>query len=177
MEIDNKYIEVDSEIALKALNEDNAPILYALTDGNRDYLAKYLPWVDSTLSVNDSLEFIKDCEAKRATDEEYAFGIFLDGKLVGHISLMKLKDPAHPPEIGYWISQEYSGKGITKRAARALTDFGLNKLGLEKIVIRAVEDNIGSNKIAEDLGYTIYEKEVKDGYPHNYWEKVNNRDV
>lgn len=177
MPLDNRYIKVDHEIELKALKEDDALALYALTDGSRDYLAKYLPWVDSTLSTADSLEFIKDCIVKRDSDEQYAFGIFFEGKLVGHMSLMKLKHPKDPPEIGYWVSQDYSGKGITKRSAKALTNFGLNRLGLEKIVIRAVEDNIGSNKVAENLGYSIYQKEVKDGYPHNYWEKVNNRDV
>lgn len=171
MKIDNKHIKVDSEIELKALSEDSAPELYELTDGSRDYLAKYLPWVDSTLSTNDSLEFIKDCAAKRSSDEQYAFGIFFKGKLVGHISLMKLKHSEDPPEIGYWISQDYSGKGITKRATEALTDFSLSGLGLDKVVIRAVEDNLASNGIAESLGYTIYEKEVKDGYPHNYWVK------
>ena len=172
MGLDNTYIKVDSEVELKALNESDAPALYALTDGSRNYLAKYLPWVDSTLSVNDSFEFIKDCSVKRNKDEQYAFGIFYKGELVGHMSLMKLKHPEDPPEIGYWISQSYSGKGVTKRATEALTEFGLNKLGLERIVIRAVEDNIGSNRIAESLGYNIYEKEVKDGYPHNYWDKL-----
>lgn len=171
MSVDKIYIKVDSEIELKALSDDDAPALYALTDGSREYLAKYLPWVDSTLSAEDSLEFIKDCAVKRDNNEQYAFGIFFNNNLVGHISLMKLKHSEDPPEIGYWISQEYSGKGITKRAAEALTNFGFNKLGLKRIVIRAVEDNIGSNKIAENLGYSIYDREVKDGYPHNYWDK------
>lgn len=171
MKLDNTYIKVDSEIQLKALREEDATELFALTDENREYLAKYLPWVDSTTSEAGSLEFIKGCVEKRQNHEEYGFGIFFEGKLVGHISLMRLKHPEKPPEIGYWIAKAHSGKGITTRATGALTDFGLTGLDLERIVIRAVEDNIGSNKIAENLGYKIYEKEIKDGYPHNYWVK------
>jgi ribosomal-protein-serine acetyltransferase len=147
-------IFIDASLSLRQLQINEARELFDLTDHNREYLRKWLPWVDETKSPEDSEQFITDTLRKRQEGSEYGFGIVANGKVIGHISLMHLSDD-EDPEIGYWIASDQSGKGITTRAAKALTDFGLQTLHLDKIVIKADTNNVASNKIAEKLGYTL----------------------
>lgn len=76
------------------------------------------------------------------------------------------------PEIGYWITESAAGKGITTKAARAVTQLGLEDLQLDLILIRADDSNGASNWIAKSLGY--YKDEVRadeSGVYINHWFK------
>lgn len=165
----HEYIRIDDILELRALADEDAQRMFDLTVVNRQYLAAYLPWAEKTESVNDSLSFIEKTKQERANGEGYGFGILVSGKVVGHISLMNLGDKGSP-EIGYWIAESFSGNGITTKSAKAVSDFGLNGLGLERITIRARPSNAGSNKIAENLGYKFdgVHKD-KEGTLHNRW--------
>jgi len=154
-------IKVDNQITLRQLMLDEADQLYRLVDNNREYLKEWLPWVEGTQSSEDSKKFISETLEKREDGNEYGYGIFVDGKLEGHTSLMHIRDGGEP-EIGYWIDETMSGQGISTKAGRALTEFGFNTLGLGKIIIKADPKNIGSNKIAEKLGYKLIHQEHDD---------------
>jgi ribosomal-protein-serine acetyltransferase len=145
-------IEVEPGLRLKQLEVSQAERVFNLIDQNREYLGKWLPFPDKTHEVNDSKSFIESMLNDRANNQQYGYGIEFEGEIVGHTSLMHLKDDKDP-EIGYWIAQSASGKGITTKAVKALTAFGVNSLGLEHIIIRARPENIGSNKVAEKAGY------------------------
>ncbi|MCX6728215.1 MAG: GNAT family N-acetyltransferase [Candidatus Saccharibacteria bacterium] len=162
-------IDIDSGLRLKQLNATQAEQLFSMTQKDMEYLSKWLPWPKHTHSSKDSKAFIESVAQKRSKGEEYGFGIESYGNLVGHISLMHLKDDKEP-EIGYWVASNSSRQGVTTKAAIALTQFGLDTLKLKKIIIRAHPDNIGSNKVAEKAGYRFgYLGEDEDG-PLNIWE-------
>jgi ribosomal-protein-serine acetyltransferase len=165
-----EIIKIDDELELRALCVEDAGRLFDLTDTNREYLAQYLPWVDSTKSTEDSVAFIKQTKEKRLNGEGYGFGIILEGNIVGHMGLMHLKDDK-TPEIGYWVAESVSRRGITTRAAQALTEFCFDELNLEKVLIRAREDNVGSNRIAESLGYSFSGVHMEEGGSYNHWLK------
>jgi len=106
---------------------------------------------------------------KRKDKQEYGYGIKYNGEVAGHISLMHLDDDKRP-EIGYWIASEYSGKGITTQSTKALSDFALRELHIPEVIIRAVPENMASNKVAEKAGYTLDGQEVgEDGKTLNVW--------
>lgn len=159
-------------LELRSLTVDDANALFNLTTENREYLAEYLPWAKEyiTKTVDDSRAFIESVIKERQEGESYGFGIFLSGQLVGHTSLMHLKD-GKTPEIGYWIAKSSSGQGLTSEAASTLTDFGFGTLKLDEILIRARPENAGSNRVAEKLGYTLSETAEDDGVLHNHWVK------
>lgn len=147
---------VDDELVLRGLNTADSEELFKLVDANRVYLAQYLPWANSTKSVDDSIAFIQKTKQERLNGSGYGFGLILNGEIAGHVGLMDIQSEKSElgPEIGYWITEAESGKGLTTKAAEALTDFGLNELKLDSIIIRAKEDNVASNRVAEKLGYT-----------------------
>jgi len=59
-ELPHSEIEVDEQLTLRQLHLDEAEQLFKLIDKDRDYLKKWLPWVDSTESPKDSEKFISD---------------------------------------------------------------------------------------------------------------------
>lgn len=173
-----EYIKIEEGLELRALDVDSAEALFDATDRSREYLAKYLPWVNDTTSVEDSRAFIESVQEKRASGEEYGFGIILGGQVVGHISLMHVKrrDDKYP-EIGYWITESAAGKKVTTKAAKAVTRLGHEDLRLDLILIRADDSNIASNLIAKSLGYYKDQIEVdEDGTITNCWLKERSDD-
>jgi len=89
------------------------------------------------------------------------------------MSLMHLTDGGQP-EIGYWVASEMAGQGIATKAAGALTAFGFEVLGLQRIIIKAQPDNLASNKVAQKLGYTLDETvfDEEANQTTNIWAKI-----
>lgn len=165
-------IDVSDELRLVQLELSDAERIFLLVDNNRSYLAEFLPWVEHTKEVSDSLDFITSVQQKRQAGEEYGYGIEYKGNVIGHMSLMHVKD-GKPHEIGYWIGADYRGQGITATATTALTDFAFTVLGLDEVIIKADQRNIASNRVAEKCGYVIDSTELDDDQQlHNIWKKV-----
>jgi RimJ/RimL family protein N-acetyltransferase len=116
------------------------------------------------------LKHINETIENRFQNTKYSYGIEVDGEVVGDVSLRNLNDDSHSPEIGYWMSPDYAGKGVTTRAVEALTRLGIETLGLREVIIRANPDNIASNKVAEKNGYQLVGTEVEDGELLNVWK-------
>lgn len=162
-------IKVDEHLTLRQLREDEAEELFNLTKKNHKYLEPWMPWLGDVKTVEDSAKFIRAIIGKREKDRRYGYGMIYDGRIVGHMSIMHLNDEKHP-EIGYWLDHELNGKGLTTKAVLKLTDFGLNTLGLPKIIIKTKPQNIASNRVAEKCGYGLETTiDSRDGKPLNVW--------
>jgi ribosomal-protein-serine acetyltransferase len=55
--------------------------------------------------------------------------------------------------IGYWLGEEFQGKGIITKVAKDLTNYAFNHLNLYKVEIRAAVENKKSRCIPERLGF------------------------
>lgn len=154
-------MQIDGQLTLRQVRPDEANKLFEIIDKDREYLGKWLPFPAFTNTAQDSTDFINDTIQKKIGGSTYGFGIVLNGELVGHTSLMHTND-GQDPEIGYWIASKASGKGIVTRTTSALTNFGFNELGFKKIIIKVDTKNIGSNRVAEKLGYKLDRTEHDD---------------
>ena len=168
----HELILVDEQLVLRSVTETEAGEFFSLTDHNREYLAEFLPWVDRTLSVQDSLNFIKQVKEQRLEGSQYGFVIYYNNELVGHISLMHITDEASP-EIGYWIAKDSSGRGVTTKATEAVQNFGFDIVKLNEIVIKARIENNASNAIAKKLGYTLQSVDQREDETLNIWRRTN----
>lgn len=167
-----EIINISDSLRLVQLGADQASRLFELTQDNRQYLSEFLPWPTNIKVVDDSLKHINKTLENRANGTGYVYGIEYEGDIIGDISLNNVTGKDKYPEIGYWLAQEYAGKGITTKAAQAITDFGIVKLGLRDIVIRAEPNNVASNKVAEKSGYELAEHKIKNGKSFNVWHKA-----
>lgn len=80
--------------------------LFDLTDKNREYLGKYLTWVEDVKSVSDTAKFVETSIAEFETGASQAFCIIHKEEIVGTISLMIRDNQTVPTHIlGYWIDE------------------------------------------------------------------------
>jgi len=83
------------------------------------------------------------------------FGIVTDkDKLCGIIGLTVLKDIYRKTaEIGFWLGEEFWGKGIATKAIDLISKYGFEDLRLERIQAAVFDFNVASMKALEKNGY------------------------
>ncbi len=145
--------KVDDNISLKLLNKSDAEDLYALINSNRLYLRQWLSWLDKIKEVNDTVSFINNTRDQFANNNGFQAGILVDQKLTGIIGLHEIDWEDKKTEIGYWIDQNYQGRGIITKACKALLDYLFNRLKLNKVEIHCAEQNTKSQQIPLKLGF------------------------
>ena len=101
---------VDSTVALRVLREDDAAELFALTDVNRAYLRRWLPWVDLVTSEEDSRSFLTTVTAQREEGRGPTFGVLCDGALAGVVGFLPVDRVNRIGEIGYWLAPRRQGR-------------------------------------------------------------------
>lgn len=120
---------------------------------NREYLSKFLPWVQFNKSIENSIEFIIK-EEEKYMNKSITLGIFFEDYIIGSISLNKLDIESKTSHIGYWITEKMGSKGITTLCCKTLIDACSQILGIEKFYISCDLKNIPSQRIAQKLLFT-----------------------
>jgi RimJ/RimL family protein N-acetyltransferase len=93
-------------------------------------------------------------EIANPTEQITNFAIVVEGAAVGGIGLV-LKDDVfrRSAEIGYWLGEDYWGRGIATEAARAVTDYAFATFDLCRIFAGVFEWNPASMRVLEKAGY------------------------
>ena len=93
-------------------------------------------------------------ETAGAADPLTSFAIEVDGSAVGGIGIV-LKDDVYrrSAEIGYWLGEEFWGRGIVTEALEIMTDYAFSTWDLCRISAGVFEWNPGSVRVLEKAGY------------------------
>jgi RimJ/RimL family protein N-acetyltransferase len=104
-----------------------------------------------------------------ASDEPLtSFAIEVNGEAVGGIGVVLGQDIYRcSGEIGYWLGEEYWGRGIVTEAVKAMTDYAFATFDLSRIWAGVFEWNAASAKVLEKAGYKLEARlrkaVIKDG--------------
>lgn len=145
--------KVNEQIQLKLLEPRHADELYQLSDKNRGYLREWLPWVDRTQSVEHTKVYIQFAMNQYASNSGFQAGIFYQDQLVGCIGLHQIDWANNKASIGYWLAEDYQGKGIMSKACIAVISCLFDELRLNRVEIRAAVQNNKSRAIPERLKF------------------------
>lgn len=78
------------------------------------------------------------------------------GKLVGTVGITPQTGwKEHSAEIGYWVGEEYWGKGIATEALRAMNDLAFSTLKYKKLFAPVLGPNKASMRVLEKCGYSL----------------------
>lgn len=154
-------LKVDQEIELQLFQLHHAVELYNLIDHNRYYLRQWLPWVDAMDSPSQYHSLIPLWLKQFADNQGVNLGIRYRGYLVGGIGLHQIDWRNGQSSIGYYIGQDYQGKGIMTRAVQAMLNYVFLELKLNRVEIRCGANNFKSRAIPERLGF-IQEGIIRD---------------
>ncbi len=155
-------ITVDDDIVLRPAEEADAGELFDLINTNRVYLRTWLPWLETEQTSADTLRFIRFTRDQQQKNESLNTVIIHRGTLGGVIGFHRFDWINRATSIGYWLREDFQGKGIMTRACRALTDFAFTRQKFNRIEIRCATENTKSRAIPERLGFR-QEGMIRDG--------------
>jgi ribosomal-protein-alanine N-acetyltransferase len=118
--------------------------------------------------------FLEHGTASREPQTGVAWAIEHAGATVGSIALMGITwqhaawrvDRA---ELGFWLGTELWGKGLMTEAARHVLLFGFDSIGLHKITTGCLEQNIGSRRVLEKVGFRLVGRRDEDVWRDGAW--------
>jgi ribosomal-protein-alanine N-acetyltransferase len=92
------------------------------------------------------------------TGRFYVFGIWHSSKqtYLGDICLMP--QLAGQAEIGYYLAPEAEGQGYAREALAAVTQFGFEQVGAERLLIRCFADNYRGQQVAQAQGFQLQDQ-------------------
>lgn len=143
------------ELQLEAIEPRHAAELFALTDRNRAYLRRWLPWLDANREEKDTLAFIRKSQRQLAENDGFQCAIRHRSHLVGMVGFHAVDWTNRRASLGYWLSEDAGGKGIMTTACRALAQHARSAWRLNRLEIRCAVENRRSRAIPERLGYRL----------------------
>ncbi len=106
-------------------------------------------------TLADAEAYIGDCLAADERDT-LCRAIEIDGMAAGSVGLFRGKDIYRRcAELGYWLAEEYWGRGVMTGAVRQLCAEGFAKWDIERIYAEPFADNAGSRRVLEKAGFTL----------------------
>lgn len=130
----------------------------------QDNLRDGLPY---PYTEQDGVDYIS---AMLSADENdtFAFAITVEGKVIGSIGVFRQGNiHRQTAEIGYYISEEYWGKGIMTEAIKQTCNYVFDKSDIIRIYAEPFAYNVASCKVLEKAGFqyegTLRKNAVKNG--------------
>ncbi len=144
-------------VRLRTLAEGDYDEWIAVRSRCRDWLVPWEPRpADAPPTPEDRASFASRCAARereRQMGSGYGFGMFVEGRLAGEITLSSIqRGPFQNASVGYWVDQELAGRGIAPEATVMVLRFAFEELALHRVEIAIVPRNQASRRVVEKLG-------------------------
>jgi ribosomal-protein-alanine N-acetyltransferase len=144
-------------LMLRTLVERDYDEWYAVRSACRDWL---LPWEPrpkfAPAPAEDRGSFSARCairERERQLGTGYGFGIFVDGRFSGEVTLSSIqRGPFQSAFIGYWVDRALAGQGLVPEAVVVALQFAFEEIGLHRVEISIIPRNRSSCRVVEKLG-------------------------
>ncbi len=130
----------------------------------QDNLRDGLPY---PYTEQDGKDFISDMLSVDK-NETFAFAITVDDIAIGSIGIFRQGNiHRQTAELGYYISEEYWGRGIVTEAVRQICEYVFSKSDIIRIYAEPFAYNIASCRVLEKAGFqyegTLRSNAVKNG--------------
>ena len=101
-------------------------------------------------------------------DQTFAFAVTADSKVVGSIGVFRQENiHRQTGELGYYIAEEYWGKGIMTEAVKQICAYVFDKSDMIRIYAEPFAYNAASCRVLEKAGFqyegTLRNNAVKNG--------------
>lgn len=147
-------IRIDEDLELREIHQRDRKKIYDVVDDNRVFLKRWLPWLNHTKSPHSYLSVIKSWQQNIEMGTGMELGLFYHDEFIGMCGFTTIDPNSRRAQIGYWLAQEYEGRGLMLRTVKGLINYGFSDMGLNRIEIVCGEKNVRSRKLPEALGFT-----------------------
>jgi ribosomal-protein-serine acetyltransferase len=147
------FLKIDDHIGLHLARPELAGPVFQAIDENREHLRQWLPWVDSTRTMEDTKTFIAESMRQNSDGSRLTTFITMDGMVVGSLGVVHFLKDHRRCELGYWLRQDMQGRGIATRAASCFIEFLFKNKGQNRLEILVIPENQKSRLVAQRLGF------------------------
>jgi ribosomal-protein-alanine N-acetyltransferase len=137
-----------------------------LRERSRPFLTPWEPtWPADALGRAAFLRRTRRQTQEWRDDEAYGFMVHENeqGRLVGGIGLSNVRrGVAQTATVGYWVGEPFARRGYTAEAARLVTAFAFDHLGLHRLEAACLPTNAPSRGLLEKVGFRY------EGYARGY---------
>lgn len=144
---------------------DAVDLAAALSNTNiLDNLRDGLPYPYTEQDARDYITAMLSADA----NDTFAFAITVDGKVIGSVGVFR-QDNIHrrTAELGYYVAEEYWGRGIATDAIKQACKFVFEKSDMIRIFAEPFSHNVASCRALEKAGFqfegTLRNNAVKNG--------------
>lgn len=135
-----KWLRSDAKELAAALSNQN--VLNHLRDG--------LPY---PYTESDAAQYIEAMLSADANNT-FAYAVAADGRVIGSIGAFRQSNiHFRTAELGYYIAEEYWGRGIMTDAVRRLCSWIFNNTDILRIYAEPFAENTGSRRVLEKAGF------------------------
>ncbi len=144
--------QLEKNIKIEILKEQYSEELFALVDGNRNHLKKWLTWLDDSKTVESSRNFIALGLKRLSQNKGFESGVWFENKIAGVVGVY-INPSNNSATIGYWLGQNFQKNGIITKTCQAIINHLFEDLKINRVEIRCATKNNRSIAIPERLGF------------------------
>ncbi len=134
-------------------NEDIVPFHVAATE-SIEHMHEFMPWCHPEYSIQESESWVTSRNESWASADEYSFIVYSieSNELLGGVAINQINSAHKIGNIGYWVRKQALNRGVATEAVSLVSGFGFDTLGLNRLEIVTLPNNVASNKVAEKAG-------------------------
>lgn len=154
---ERQIIYCDRDIEVRPLGLREAPALYDAVHQSIHTISQWEAWCTPDYSLTDAKLFLQRAIEQWQAEAAYDFNIVdrARGLVIGSVAINQVSALNQMANLGYWIREGYTGRGIAAVAARAAAVFAFAHTGLTRLEIVAQAGNLRSQRVAEKTGATL----------------------
>ncbi len=119
-------------------------------------------------------QMIKNYDAEAKAGRQLPFAVTYEERLVGQLSVSGIMlGSARGGQIGYWVGQQWAGRGIIPTAVALVMDHCFFEKNLHRIEINIRPENLASLRVVEKLG--LRDEGLRKNYLHIAGEWADHR--
>jgi RimJ/RimL family protein N-acetyltransferase len=154
---DRQIIYCDSHIEVRPLGLREAPALYDAVHQSAAAISQWESWCSLDYSLADSKQFLQRSIEQWGMRAAFDFNVVARAtrEIIGSVAINQISHLNQLANLGYWVRDGYTGRGIAVLAARAAASFAFTRVGLTRLEIVVQAANLRSQRVAEKTGATL----------------------
>jgi RimJ/RimL family protein N-acetyltransferase len=117
-------------------------------------IAEFLDMIPQPYTRSDADAYLDVCRVGWRDGTFSNFAVVIDGQAVGSIGVRWKDLDDGVAEVGYWVAADARGAGVCTRALRLVASWVLTRPGIARLQLRAADENVASQRVAEKAGFT-----------------------
>lgn len=141
-------------LTLGKITVSDAEDMYSYASLNS--VTRYLLW-SPHLNIEDTRGYIEflNRQYKKGTYADWGIRLKECGTFIGTVGFADFDYDNNLGEVGYVLNPAYQGKGYMTEAVTAILSVAFDRIGLDKVVLRIIDENRPSIRLARRLGFTL----------------------